>query len=52
MLSKCILRTKDYLSAAQVYDGNMRLSIEAFVHWGVSTVAAVLVSPCNNETIV
>ena len=28
----------------QVYDGHMRLSIEVFVHWGVSTAAAILVS--------
>ena len=33
----------DNSMVAQVYDGNMRLSIEAFMHWGVSTLAAVLV---------
>ena len=34
---------KGCLYAVKVYNGNTRLSIEAFVHWGVSTTAAILV---------
>ena len=39
-----------FFYAMQVYNGHMRLSIEAFVHWGVSTAAATLVRHPHTTT--